>query len=114
MTITGAAGMLPFSLRTLGLKCVCMWSPARVLDLQRRRIVRLVRHARSQSAFYRRLYRSIDPNRFQLADLPTTNKSELMAHFDDAVTNRAIRRADLERFVDNPDNEGQRFLDRYA
>ncbi|MEW4571206.1 phenylacetate--CoA ligase family protein [Tautonia sp. JC769] len=36
-----------------------------------------------------------------------------MANFDQVVTDPSIRRAELERFLDNPANEGRRFLGRY-
>lgn len=106
--------MLPFSLRTLALKPVGSWDPQRVAALQNRRLRDLLRAAVAGSAFYRRLYRGIDIDRCALRDLPTTNKTALMANFDDVVTDHAVRRADLERFVDDPTNEGRWFLGRYA
>jgi phenylacetate-coenzyme A ligase PaaK-like adenylate-forming protein len=36
-----------------------------------------------------------------------------MAHFDRAVTDPRVRRADLERFIDDPANVGRPFLGRY-
>ena len=37
-----------------------------------------------------------------------------MAHFDDAVTDPEVRQAEVERFVDDPENLGRWFLGRYA
>src|SRR5262249_23731777 len=36
------------------------------------------------------------------------------AHFDRVVTDPAVRRADVERFVDDPENAARLFLGRYA
>jgi phenylacetate-coenzyme A ligase PaaK-like adenylate-forming protein len=106
--------MLVFAARSLALNRIRKMDPARVAEIQSRRLRDLVRHAVERAPFYREKYRGIDPQRFDLADLPPTNKGELMANFDRAVTDPSIRRADLERFVDDPANEGRLFLDRYV
>ncbi|MBX7434703.1 phenylacetate--CoA ligase family protein [Mycobacterium sp. Y57] len=48
-----------------------------------------------------------------LSDLPVTDKPELMARFDDWVTDRRITRADVEAFVADSSLSGIRFLDEY-
>lgn len=106
--------MIGFSLRTLSLKPIARWSPARVQALQRRRLVDLLRHVAASSKYYRHKYDGIDLARCALGDLPTTTKAELMDNFDDVVTDAAIKRADLETFIDDPANEGRWFLGRYA
>jgi phenylacetate-coenzyme A ligase PaaK-like adenylate-forming protein len=106
--------MLPFSIRTLALKRVCGWHQERVLELQHRRLSALLRHAKARSPYYQRLYKSIDPDKFELGQLPITNKSELMSHFDDVVTDRVVNRGELEKFVDDPENEGRWYLGKYA
>jgi phenylacetate-CoA ligase len=106
--------MLLFAARALSLKRVCRWAPGYVARRQRERLRRLVGIAIACAPYYRDRYRGIDLERFDLADLPPTNKAELMANFDEAVTDPAIRRADLERFVDDERNEGHWFLGRYA
>src|SRR5688572_30101619 len=75
-------------------------APGHVRSLQGFRVRRLLKHAVTKSPFYRDKFRGIDPARCSLADLPTTTKAELMADFDRVVTDPAVRRADLERFVD--------------
>ena len=106
--------MLLFSLRTLALERGRRLAPEHVAEIQRRRLRSLVRRAVEGSAFYREKYRGIDPGRFALADLPTTNKRELMEDFDRVVTDPSVTRAALERFIDDPDNTGRLFLDRYV
>jgi phenylacetate-coenzyme A ligase PaaK-like adenylate-forming protein len=67
-------------------------------DLQRRKLRELVRHAAGHSAFYRDLYRSIDPDEADLTDLPTVNKATIQAEFDRVVTDPRLRLADAVEF----------------
>jgi phenylacetate-CoA ligase len=106
--------MIGFALRTLALNGARRFDPARLARVQGRRLRALVRLAVERSPFYREKYRGIDLDRFDLADLPPTNKGELMANFDRAVTDPSVRRADLERFVDDPANVGSLFQGRFA
>ncbi|CAN5756529.1 hypothetical protein BH23PLA1_BH23PLA1_10030 [soil metagenome] len=106
--------MLRFSVQTLLLNRPPKMAPERLARIQRRRLERLVRLAVERSPFYREKYRGIDRNRFELTDLPTTNKAELMADFDRMVTDPNVRRAELARFIDNPENEGKYFQGQYA
>ncbi len=106
--------MIGFAARTLLLGRVRQMSPERVARIQRRRLRALVRRAVERAPFFREKYRGIDLERFDLADLPPSSKAELMADFDRTVTDPAVRRAGLERFVDDPANEGRFFLDRFA
>jgi phenylacetate-coenzyme A ligase PaaK-like adenylate-forming protein len=89
-------------------------NPARLERLRRRRLGRLVRFAVRRSSFFRDKYRGIDLNHFALTDLPPTTKEELMAHFEDAVTDPRIRRNEIEGFLEDPDNLGRWYLGRYA
>ncbi|MFO0887875.1 MAG: phenylacetate--CoA ligase family protein [Isosphaeraceae bacterium] len=86
----------------------------RLETLRRHRLERLVRLAATRSAFYREKYRGVDLARLSLAELPTTSKAELMADFDRVVTDPAVTRAGLERFMDDPGNSDRLFLDRYV
>jgi len=106
--------MLLFSLRTLALKQGRQQDPGRIAETQRRRLRSLVRRAVDGSAFYLEKYRGLDLERFTLADLPPTSKVELMANFDRTVTDPAVTRAGLERFMDDPGNTDHLFLGRYV
>jgi phenylacetate-coenzyme A ligase PaaK-like adenylate-forming protein len=74
----------------------------------------LARYAAERSPLYRKKYRALDLNHVELSQLPTTNKLEMATHFEESLTDRRIRRVDVERFVENPGNLGRWFLDRYA
>ncbi len=106
--------MLGFAARTIWLNVAPRLAPAVVERAQKRRLERLVRTAVTRAPHYADKYRGIDLDKFALADLPPSNKAELMADFDRTVTDPAVRRDDLGRFVDDPANEGQYYLGRYA
>ena len=105
---------LRFALLVTKIVHVPQWRPARVARLQRRRLRQLVRFAAERSPLYREKYRGIDLDHFELSQLPTTNKLEVASRFEESLTDRQIRRADVERFIEDPENLGRWFLDRYA
>ena len=83
---------------------------------QAARLDALVAHARAASRFYAEHYREMPrgPVGTRLADLPPTGKPALMERFDDWVTDPAVTRAGVERFVADLDNVGKDFLGRYV
>jgi phenylacetate-coenzyme A ligase PaaK-like adenylate-forming protein len=105
---------LRFVARALWERRVNRMSPGRIKALQERRLRRLVAWAISHSPFYAQLYRDLDPARFELGQLPVVTKTEMMANFDELLTDRGLRRADLEAFVSDPDRLGQWYRGRYA
>ena len=64
--------------------------------------------------FYAERLRDVDPARFELRQLPTLTKPEMMANFDRVLTDRRLRRADLEEFLGDPNRLGQWYLGQYA
>ena len=77
-----------------------------------RRLEKLFRYARAHSPFYQNLYHDL-PDDAALSDLPPVNKRQLMAAFDDWVTDRRITRADVEAFVADPEKFGTLYRDEY-
>ena len=69
---------------------------------QESRLAALLRRARGESRFYRRLYQGLPADRVDLRDLPPVTKPELMAAFDDWVTDPGLTRDGLEAFVADP------------
>jgi phenylacetate-coenzyme A ligase PaaK-like adenylate-forming protein len=61
-----------------------------------RRLSGLVAHARSRSAFYRRLYAGLPDGPVALESLPPVSKPQLMAAFDDWLTDPALHRAGVD------------------
>jgi phenylacetate-coenzyme A ligase PaaK-like adenylate-forming protein len=89
-------------------------SAEKILAVQEQGLRQLLSHAFEQSPFYRQRLRGLDLARCALSDLPPVTKAELMAHFDDWVTDRRLRRSDLEEFLADSANLGQYYLDQYA
>jgi len=89
--------------------------PSVIERLQKDRLRRLVQWARRASPFYAERYAHLHMHRpARLDDLPPVTRSELMARFDDWVTDRDVTRARVEAFVADPRLVGHPFHDRYA
>jgi phenylacetate-CoA ligase len=88
--------------------------PEEMLQLQQVRLRQLLHHAAQHSSFYRSRFRGIDLDTCRLADLPTLTKDEMMARFDDVVTDRRVTRAGIEAFLADGGNLGKYYQGRYA
>ncbi|MHA7987327.1 phenylacetate--CoA ligase family protein [Rathayibacter sp. CAU 1779] len=84
-----------------------------ILRRQRERVAEMVAFARENSPYYRELYRGLPDRVDDTSVLPVTRKSELMAHFDDWVTDREVTRERVEAFAADPELVGHPFLGRY-
>lgn len=80
--------------------------------LRKERLRNIVSYARQNSPYYKELYKNIGGN-FELSDLPTTNKRELMLHFDKWVTDRTVKLSDINEFMKDLDNIGRKFRGKY-
>ena len=76
------------------------------------RLAASVAHARAASPFYRTRYRGL-PDTPALTELPPVTKRELMAAFDDWVTDPRVTRTGVEAFVASVDRIGSPFLGTY-
>jgi phenylacetate-CoA ligase len=86
------------------------WSRAMLDSHRAAGLAKLRRLATEQSPFYRRFHAGCDSR--PLADLPVLSKAQLMESFDELVTDRRVRLADLREFLERI--EGYRlFQDRY-
>jgi phenylacetate-coenzyme A ligase PaaK-like adenylate-forming protein len=75
------------------------WDRGRIEALQRDRLRALLTIASEHSAYHARRLQGIDPDTFELADLPrlpVMTKAEMMHSFDDVVTDRRLTRAVAE------------------
>jgi phenylacetate-coenzyme A ligase PaaK-like adenylate-forming protein len=85
-----------------------------IVAVQQQRLRSLVAAAKEGSPFHAERLKHIDPNRFELGDLPTLSKAEMMQNFDSFVTDRRLRLAELEAFVSDPSRLGQWYLGEFA
>ena len=82
--------------------------------IQRRRLNELVAYAKQHSIFYGKKFAHIDETKFELAELPTSNKSEMMQSFEETLTVRDVSRADVVNFIGDAANRGQYFREKYV
>ncbi len=87
--------------------------PTALAQRQRARLADIVGFARANSPCYRALYQNLPEQVEDTALLPVTNKQELMAHFDDWVTDREVTIEKARPFVENRDLFGKEFLGKY-
>jgi phenylacetate-coenzyme A ligase PaaK-like adenylate-forming protein len=81
--------------------------------LRRERLKDLVLYAKENSPYFNKLYENVGED-FRLQDLPVTNKAELMANFDDWVTDRDIKISELLKLMEDSANIGKRYLGKYS
>lgn len=88
--------------------------PEAIARRQRERLGALVAHARRHSPYYAALYRDLPEGIDDLSALPITARPELMAHFDDWATDRAVTWQAASAFLADAANIGGDFLGRYT
>lgn len=81
-------------------------------EVQQQRLKELVDFAKTNSPYLKEKYKDLKPD-FKLSDIPTSNKLELMHHFDDWITDRDVHMKDLEAFIKDLDNIGRKFHNKY-
>ena len=88
--------------------------PDAIAQRQRTRLAGIVAHARAHSPYFRELYKGLPDRVEDPSLLPVTDKKQLMARFDDWVTDRAVTIEKVRAFMSDPHLIGDRFLDRYT
>ena len=79
-------------------------APRETLEkLQQKRLRSLARYAQEHSPFYGELYKGLGDG-WTLSDLPPVTKPELMAHFDEVLTDRSVSMARVQAFTQDLDN----------
>jgi phenylacetate-CoA ligase len=81
---------------------------------QSTRFMALAQFARQHSRFYQQAYHNVPGHIVSVTQLPVLTKGQLMASFDDWVTDRAVTHSDVETFLGDPSLIGERYLGRYA
>lgn len=85
-----------------------------VSRIQEKQLRVLLDHAKRNSPYHARRLEKLDVARCDLADVPTMTKADMMANFDDVVTDRRLKKADIERFIADPGNLGKLYLGQYG
>lgn len=87
--------------------------PAAIAARQQARLADLVAFARARSPYYRSLYRHLPERVADVRPLPPVTKRELMAHFDEWVTNPSVTRDSVDAFLADKSLIGHSYLGRY-
>lgn len=85
---------------------------AKRLILQQNRLQELVRYVRSNSPYFSDLYKGLN-DEVSLSDLPPTNKHQLIQHFDEWFTDRAIIKEKVDLFMSDLSNVGKKLDGKY-
>lgn len=80
--------------------------------IRKERFYKIVSYAKQSSPYYKELYKNIG-DKFELSDLPPTNKKELMSHFNEWITDRTTKLSDIYEFMKEPDNIGRKLKGDY-
>jgi phenylacetate-coenzyme A ligase PaaK-like adenylate-forming protein len=107
--LAGAAALLPGMLERIE------WPAQRLAAHRRTELQRLVRVARELSPWHRKRLSDINPDEVDeatLAELPVMTKDDLMAHFDEIVTDDRLRLEVVEAHLEALTTDGYLF-DRY-
>src|SRR5512146_2249549 len=88
--------------------------PEVIKALQMERLNAVVQYARQHSRVYAERYQGLPERITDPRQLPIVSKAELMPRFEDWVTDPAVRRAELEDFIHDPNKIGQSYLGKYT
>lgn len=80
---------------------------------QKERLNELVAFARANSPFYTQKYRGLPETITNINQLPPVTKVELMEHFDEVITDPAVRKTDVQKHIADLGNLGKPFLGKY-
>ncbi len=89
-------------------------APYEIEVQQRARLATLVEFARAKSLYYKKLYEKLPATIDDTSLLPTVTKQDLMAQFDDWVTDPAVTLEGVKAFLADDSLVGQLFRDKYA
>lgn len=87
-------------------------SEADRFSLQQKRLKELISYVKKNSPYFSKIYQGINDNA-PLSSLPVTNKTEMMAHFDEWLTDRSISKDKVNRFMADLSNVGRKIDKKY-
>jgi phenylacetate-CoA ligase len=93
------------------------WDPQRLAGHQRERLRALLASALTRSPFHARRLAGIDPARFELSDLaglPVMSKQQMIASFDELLTDRRLTRARADQQLAASAHEPGLLYDQYV
>jgi phenylacetate-coenzyme A ligase PaaK-like adenylate-forming protein len=86
--------------------------PANRQQLRKKRLFELVSHARSNSPFFKELYKDL-PLNYNISDLPRTDRSMLNQAYDEWSTDRDVTAAGIHDYLDKHPDQDKPYLKKY-
>ena len=83
------------------------------LKLQKERLKELVAFARENSPYIRDKYKNL-PENYDLTDIPTSSKKEIVEHYEEWVTDREVNLEDVRQYLDSEDRYERPYLNKYS
>jgi phenylacetate-CoA ligase len=107
--------MTSFNLISIALDArrITRGTPGLLAKRQTERLNELVTFARRHSRFYAEKYRGLPEVIGDVRQLPPVTKPELMEHFDEVITDRAVSKADVMQHIADLGNLGKPYLGKY-
>lgn len=87
-------------------------SQSQLEAIQTKRLHKLVKYAKQNSPYFKNLYADLKPH-FQLHDLTPTNKADLMAQFDQWVSDPQLNLKAINKHTEDLDNVGRLLNKKY-
>lgn len=86
--------------------------------LQKKKLHKMLRYAYTHSPYYRKAFEAVGITADNIADtpldrFPTLNKELLMTHFDELVTDRALKQKDILHFCEDQADGSQTYFGKY-
>ena len=82
------------------------------IALQQRRLKSLIAYVKKNSPYFADAYKDFDENT-PLSSLPITTKEEMMAHFDEWMTDRSVTKESVDRFMSDDSNINKKLNGKY-
>lgn len=81
--------------------------------IKKKRLTKLLRYAKNNSKFYKKLYKDLDITKVNFVDIPSVSKHQLMSNFDDWVTKDDVSFKEIQDFTSDISNIGKKFKKKY-
>lgn len=84
---------------------------------KKKKLNKMLKHAKENSRFYQDLYRDIDIDKItpdNITELPTVTKSMLLERYDDWICDSNVHKDEVVKFASDLNNLDKFFLDRYV
>lgn len=83
------------------------------IKLQKERLHDLVEYVRENSPYFKELYKDL-PEKYELTDLPYTDKKSMQANYNDWLTDRNLNKDIIRKYLDRDISDNSLLLNKYS